>query len=220
MDLSRYHLSAPSSKGLVENDMSIAEMVRTCVLMDVLVAALLPGLVLSDTRLAGKAPQHAAEIQNHQHDFDFEFGNWKAHLRRLLHPLRGSEEWVEYDGTSVVRKIWNGDANLGEFNVTGTAGHIEGMSLRLYHPDSHRWSIYWANRKDGDLTVPPMIGGFEKDRGEFYDHEIFLGKPIMVRFIFSNITPTSFRLEQAFSPDGGKTWERNWIATFTREKQL
>jgi len=204
----------------MEKDMSIAEIVRICLLTDVLVAALLPGQVLHETRVMNLMAPQSTGIQDHQHDFDFEFGSWRAHLRRLVHPLSGSHEWVEYDGTSVVRKVWNGAANLGEFNVEGKAGHIEGISLRLYHPDSYKWEIYWANRKNGDLTMPPMVGDFRNGRGEFYDHETFQGKPITVRFIFSDVTPTSFRLEQAFSPDGGKTWEPNWISTFTREKGL
>lgn len=199
--------------------MSIAEMVRICILMDVLVAALLPAQILNQAWIMGETEtQQSAALRDHQHDFDFEFGSWNAHLRRLVHPLSGSDEWVEYDGTSVVRKVWNGAANLGEFSVSGKAGQIEGMSLRLYSPESHKWSIYWANRKDGDLAVPPMVGEFKDGRGEFYDHETFQGKPIMVRFIFSDVTPRSFQLEQSFSPDDGKSWEANWVATFTRKK--
>ncbi len=205
----------------MEKDMSIAEMVRTCLLMEVLVAALLPAQVLNQARLMNDAAtQQVAEVRDHQHDFDFEFGSWKTHLRRRLRPLSGSNEWVEYDGTSVVRKVWNGAANLGEFKVDGKAGHVEGLSLRIYSPESRKWNIYWANRKDGDLAVPPMVGAFDNNRGEFYDHETFQGKQIAVRFIFSDVTPTSFQLEQAFSPDDGKTWEPNWVATFTREKEL
>lgn len=203
----------------MEKEMTLAEIVRLCLLTEVLVAVLLPGPVIHPAKLAGADTQQSAEAQVHQHDFDFEFGSWKAHLRRLVHPLSGSHEWTEYDGTSVVRKVWNGSANLGEFNVSGPAGRVEGMSLRLYRPDSQKWNIYWANRRDGDLTVPPMTGNFKNGRGEFYDHETFQGKPIVVRFIFSDVTPASFRLEQAFSPDDGKTWEPNWITTFTREKQ-
>jgi hypothetical protein len=150
-----------------------------------------------------------------QHDFDFEFGAWKAHLSRRLHPLTGSNTWVTYDGTSVVRKVWNGRANLGEFNVIGPAGHIEGLSLRTYNPQSHQWNISWANSGDGTLTQP-MIGEFKNGRGEFYDQESLNGRAIFVRFIFSDITANSFRLEQAFSNDGGQTWEPNWITTFTR----
>jgi len=153
-----------------------------------------------------------------QHDFDFEFGSWKTHIKRLLRPLTGSNEWVDLDGTSVVRKVWDGRANLGELEVSNPTTHLEGLSLRLYNPQSHQWSIYWSNSKDGSLGTA-MVGQFKNGRGEFFDQETFQGAAIYVRFIFSDITPASFRLEQAFSADGGKTWEPNWIATFTREKQ-
>jgi hypothetical protein len=150
-----------------------------------------------------------------QHDFDFEFGEWKAKLRRRLRPLTGSTTWVEYQGTSVVRRVWDGKANLGELDVSGTAGRIVGLSLRLYDPEARQWRISWANSVDGQLG-PPMIGGFQNGRGEFYNQEMFNGRAIFVRFIFSDIRPDSFRLEQAFSDDGGKTWEPNWISEFTR----
>lgn len=152
-----------------------------------------------------------------RHDFDFEFGSWKAHLRRRLNPQTGSNTWVEYDGTSIVRKVWEGRANLGEFNVENGQTRLQGLSLRLYNPQSHQWNISWANSNDGSLTTP-MIGGFKNGRGEFYDQEIYQGKSIYARFIFSDITPASFQLEQAYSADGGKTWEPNWIATFTRQE--
>jgi len=153
-----------------------------------------------------------------QNDFDFEFGSWRAHLKRLKHPLAGSDEWVEYDGTSIVRKVWDGRANLGELEVDGPAGHIEGLTLRVYHPQSHQWSLYWANSKGGSLGVP-TVGQFKNGRGEFFDQEDFDGKSILVRFIFSDISSRSFHTEQAFSADGGNTWEANWVATFTRQNK-
>ena len=156
-----------------------------------------------------------AEAQDGQHDFDFEFGAWKTHISRLQRPLTGSTAWVEYEGTSVVRRVWDGGANLGELAVEGQAGRIQGLSMRLYNPQTRQWSIYWANRSDGTLG-PPMIGGFKNGRGEFYNQELLNGKAIFVRFIFSDITANSFRLEQAFSDDGGKNWEPNWVARFTR----
>lgn len=156
-----------------------------------------------------------ASARSGQHDFDFEFGAWNAHLSRLLHPLSGSHRWVQYNGTSVVRKVWNGDADLGEFDVHGSAGRIHGLSLRLYDPQTAQWSIYWANAKDGSLTKP-LVGAFHNGRGEFMDRETFNGRPILARFVIDGFTPRSFRLTQSFSADGGKTWEANWIATFTR----
>jgi hypothetical protein len=150
-----------------------------------------------------------------QHDFDFEFGSWDVHVRRLLRPLTGSTTWVDYRGTSVVRRVWSGRANLGEIDMSGPAGRIEGLSLRLYDPGSGRWNISWANAADGALT-PPLVGGFKDGRGEFFNEDTLNGRPIRVRFHFTDLTETSFRLEQAFSGDGGKTWEPNWIATFAR----
>src|SRR5262245_40864105 len=175
--------------------------------------------LLHEAKIASPAaaPQNTAHARDGQHDFDFEFGTWKAHLKRLLKPLSGSDTWVEYEGTSILRKVWDGRANLGEFTATGAAGRIEGLSLRLYHPEARQWSIYWANSRDGSLGTP-MIGRFAAGRGEFFNQELFEGAPVFVRFVFSDITPTSFRLEQSFSADGGKTWEPNWIVAFTREK--
>jgi hypothetical protein len=150
-----------------------------------------------------------------QHDFDFEFGTWKTHLRRLQHPLTGSSTWVEYDGTSVVRKLWGGRANLVELEADGPGGHFEGLNLRLYNPDAHQWSLNFASSASGTLSQP-TIGEFKGGRGEFYDQEMLNGRAILVRFVISDITPDSCRFEQAFSDDGGKTWEVNWIATDTR----
>jgi len=159
--------------------------------------------------------QRADSTRDGQHDFDFEIGKWKTHLRRLQRPLSGSTTWVEYEGTTIVRKVWNGRANLVELDVNGPAGHIEALSLRLYNPESRQWSLNFANSKGGTLGQP-TIGEFKNGRGEFFDQETFNGRAILVRFVISDITPNSCRFEQAFSDDGGKTWEVNWIATDTR----
>jgi hypothetical protein len=164
-------------------------------------------------QITAAAPAEAA--RDGQRDFDFEFGTWKVRLRRLLKPLSGSNEWVEMAGTSTVRKVWDGRANLGEIAVADASSRLEGLSLRLYDPATRQWSIYWANARDGALGEA-MVGRFANGRGEFYNQELFDGRAIFVRFIFSDITSASFRLEQAFSADGGRTWEPNWIATFTR----
>ena len=152
-----------------------------------------------------------------QHDFDFEIGSWNTHISRLQHPLTGSTMWVEYEGTSVVRKIWDGRANLVELEVDGPGGHIEGLSLRLYSLGSRQWNLNFANSKAGSLGVP-TIGEFKNGRGEFYDQETFNGRSVLVRNVWSDITPDSCRFEQAFSDDGGKTWEVNWIAVDTRQQ--
>jgi hypothetical protein len=157
----------------------------------------------------------ASTPRDGQHDFDFEIGTWKTHLRRLVHPLTGSMTWTEYDGTTVVRNVWDGRANLVELSADGPAGHFEGLNLRLYNPQSHQWSLHFANASDGTMAVP-TIGEFKDGRGEFYDQETLNGRAILVRFVISDITPSSCRFEQAFSDDGGRTWEVNWIAVDTR----
>ena len=164
-----------------------------------------------------QSPQTPA-ARDGQRDFDFEVGAWKTHLKRLLHPLTGSTTWVEYEGTSVVRKVWEGRANLLELEVDGPAGHIEALSLRLYNPESHQWSLNFSNSRGGTLGQP-TIGRFENGRGEFVDQELLDGRAILVRFVISDITPTTCHFEQSFSDDGGKTWEVNWVATDTRTSE-
>jgi hypothetical protein len=150
-----------------------------------------------------------------QHDFDFEIGVWKTHVRRRLRPLTGSDAWTEVNGTTTVTKVWNGRGNLVELVADGPSGPFEGVSLRLYDPQARQWRLHFANSRDGKLD-PPTIGQFKNGRGEFYSQDTFGGRAILVRFVISDITPTSCRFEQAFSDDGGKTWEVNWIATDTR----
>lgn len=157
----------------------------------------------------------APALPDGAHDFDFEFGNWTAHIARRLKPLTDSTEWVEYDGTSVVRPWWDGRANIGELKISGPAGKIEGMSVRLYDPASRQWKIHWANAADGALGEA-MVGGFANGRGFFYNQEMLGNRAILVRFIFSGISPRSFRIEQAFSADGGTSWETNWISDFKK----
>jgi hypothetical protein len=158
------------------------------------------------------APGALAQARDGQHDFDFEIGTWKTHLRRKP---AGSGNWIEMDGTTVVRKVWDGRANLVELEVDGGGKHFRALSLRLYNPQSQQWSLNYANASDGTLTQP-AIGQFRNGRGEFYDQENINGRAMLVRFVISDIKPDSVHFEQAFSDDGGKTWDVNWIADDTR----
>jgi hypothetical protein len=160
-------------------------------------------------------PPPTSVAQGQQRGFDFEFGTWNARLKRLLHPLSGSNAWVPYTGLSIVHKIWNGRANLGELDLHGPAGSIRGLSLRLYSPQTQKWSVYWANANNGSLTTP-LVGGFHNGRGLFMDRETFGGRPILARFVFTFSSAREFQIVQSFSPDDGKSWEPNWISTFTR----
>jgi hypothetical protein len=157
----------------------------------------------------------STDVRDGQHDFDWEIGKWKLHVKRLEHPLSGSATWVELDGTVNVRRVWDGLGNLAEIEVSGSTGRISFLSLRLYDRQSGQWSMNFSTSGTGTLSQP-MFGGFANGRGEFYDQEMFDGKAILVRFVFSAVSADSGRSEQAFSADGGKTWEVNWINTYTR----
>lgn len=159
--------------------------------------------------------QHAATERDGQHDFDPLIGSWKYHLKRRLDPLTGSTTWVELDGTGVCFKVWGGRANLDTIEVDGPTGHIEGLTLRLYNPQSHQWRLYWANSKNGTMD-PPQIGEFKNGRGEFFAQDTINGKSILIRFVWTGMTTNSPHFEQSFSDDGGKTWEVNWITDQTR----
>jgi len=193
--------------------------IRVCFLLCSLVFVMWQqlGLAQQSADPPQSSTQRSFTGRDGQHDFDFEIGTWKTHLRSLVHPLTGSTTWVEYEGTTVVRKIWNGRANLVELVADGPAGHFEGLSLRLYNPESRQWSLNFASSSGGTMSQP-SIGEFHNGRGEFFDTEPSgpNGRSILVRFVISEITPESCRFEQAFSDDGGKTWEINWVATDTR----
>jgi hypothetical protein len=177
-------------------------------------------LLLSGPGMRGQtvSPQGAGAERDGQHDFDFEIGTWKTHLKVLKHPLTGSTTWLEFEGTSVVHKIWDGRANIVELEVDGAAGRKDALSLRLYNPESHQWSLNSASAAGGTMSVP-TVGEFRNGRGEFYDMEPINGRMVLVRNVWSDITPDSCHFEQAFSMDGGKTWETNWIADDTRIKE-
>ena len=149
-------------------------------------------------------------------DFDFEHGRWHTTLRRRLHPLSGSDVWADYAGTTLVSPVFGGRANLVELDVSGTEGRLQGLSLRLFEPKQKRWTLNFANAASGEL-VAPMMGGFGGGpRGVFYSRETFDGRAVLVRFVIESTGPDTCRFEQAFSADGGVTWETNWIAVDTR----
>lgn len=187
-------------------------LVLACVLVPAAASAQAPD---GEGRSAARGP---TARRDGQHDFDFLIGRWKYHLSRLERPLTGSTRWVEFEGTGVCRPVWGGLANLDELEVDGPAGRIEGLTLRLYNPQSHQWSLYWGNAKNGALSLPPTVGAFDfkNGRGEFFDQETYEGRTILVRYVWSDITATSAHFEQSFSDDGGRTWEPNWITTQVR----
>jgi len=162
----------------------------------------------------------AAALRDGANDFDFLIGDWKAHVRRLPERLVGSTDWLEYEGTSVHRKLFGGPANLEEFKVESRDGKLKmhGQTLRLYNRQTRQWSIYLVDAAEGTLGTPPVIGDFRDGVMELYDQEDWKGRAIFVRYHWFPLSPLACRMEQAFSADGGKSWETNWICELTRDR--
>jgi hypothetical protein len=175
---------------------------------------------LRDHHATVHAQQSASAQRDGQHDFDYAVGTWKIHLKRLKKRLVGSNEWIELDGTVACRKVLEGKAEVEEMNVESAdkSLHIQGLAVRLYTPKSYQWSIYWADASDGVMEQNPMVGQFTDGRGEFYNQQVYQGRAVYARFTWTGVITNSPHFEQAFSVDGGKTWETNWITDQTKEK--
>src|SRR5262249_32287898 len=115
-----------------------------------------------------------------QHDFDFGDGIWHTHVRRVQHPLTGSTTWVDWEGKVGARKLWGGKAHLEELEADGPGGHLEGMTMRMYDPKAHQWSLSFISSGDGTIGTA-MVGAFQDGRGEFIDQEPFNDRQIFVR---------------------------------------
>jgi len=170
--------------------------------------------LLAFLTLTGSAS--ADVLTDGQRDFDWELGTWHTDVRVLADPLSETEDqWLSFSGTSVVRPLLDRRANVVELKVSGSAGRIEGLNMRLYEPQAKRWSLTFVNIRDGLLT-PSVHGGFHDGTGEFYGDDQLGGRPIKVRFLIRRQGADRATFEQAFSPDGGATWETNWIAVDRR----
>ena len=161
------------------------------------------------------SPSSAAERRDGAHDFDFDVGRWKMHFTRLMHPLSGANDWIEMDGETIVKPVWGGRGNLAEVSTRGPTGQLQLLALRLYDPVAREWNIFFATPTAGTLAAP-SVGVFTNGRGEFYDQEMIGDRTVQVRFTIYPTSPNSVHSEQAFSDDGGKTWETNWKTDYTR----
>jgi len=184
-----------------------------------ILAPLILGMALA-VSVRAQAPSDPANLpqRDGSHDFDFLIGDWKAHVRRLPDRLNNSNVWVEYDGISNHHKLLDSNANFEQFEVTSIDKklHIKAQTLRLYNPATRQWSIYLVDLDNGTLDTPPVVGGFSGKRGEFFHQETLKGRTILVRYVWLDLSPNSARMEQSYSPDGGKTWEVNWICELSR----
>ena len=164
---------------------------------------------------SGIAPR-TAEAGPAVHDFDFYMGAWSVHHRRLTQRLANSDEWQEFEGTSTAWPLLGGAGNVDDNVLELPSGTYRAISLRSYDPVRDTWSIWWLDGRNPGQLDPPVVGGFKDGVGTFIAEDTFDGRPILVRFLWSDITPTTCRWEQSFSPDGGRTWEVNWVMESTR----
>jgi hypothetical protein len=178
----------------------------------------LSALLLIAPAAAGDAstPSASPASSDGRQDFAWEVGTWRTTVRVLAEPLSESADtWLQFAGTSTVRPLLDGRANVLEFQVSGSAGRIDALNMRLYEPQAQRWSLTFVNIRDG-LPTPAVYGGFHNGVGEFHGDDQLDGRPIKVRFVISRPAPDEARFEQAFSADGGTTWETNWLAVDRR----
>ena len=160
---------------------------------------------------------HRQPSQGAARDFDFLHGSWRVRHRRLKERLAGKDEWEEFDGTSVCRPLMDGLGNVEDNWIDLPAGDYRAVALRAFGPDQGRWSIWWLDSRCPARLDPPVVGGFEGGTGTFLADDMLDGRPIRIRFLWSAIAAASAEWRQAFSPDGGATWETNWVMRFTRD---
>jgi hypothetical protein len=150
-----------------------------------------------------------------EHDFDFLFGRWRMHHRRLRERLVDSQDWEEFDGTCVTQPILGGFGTIDDLVLNLPGGAYRAAAIRAFDIHSRRWAIWWLDMRNPQTIDSPVVGGFEDGVGTFYADDTHKGQPIRVRFRWTD-TKTRPRWEQAFSTDGGETWEVNWTNTFVR----
>jgi hypothetical protein len=173
-----------------------------------------PSLSAAGEPATPRAP--TSEAPRGIHDFDFLVGRWTVQHRRLKARLEHNSDWETFPGTCETRLILGGQANVDD-NVLGSpGGAYRAATVRVFDPTTKTWSIWWFDSRQPHDLDPPVVGGFHNGVGTFFADDRFKGKAIKVRFIWSDITPTKARWQQAFSEDAGATWETNWVMEFTR----
>ena len=158
-------------------------------------------------------PSHTSS----KHDFDFFEGEWTIRNRKLKTRLSNCDEWDEFDASQEVMKILNGMGNVDFFHAMPGGRLFEGMTLRLFNPETRLWSIYWADSNFAKLD-PPVQGSFEDHIGYFYGKDMCNGKEVVVAFQWDARDPDAPVWSQAFSEDNGKTWEWNWYMYIKRNR--
>jgi hypothetical protein len=184
--------------------------------MNIATTLLLAASLLAGSAGAAPTQQGKSVVTDHAHDFDFLIGKWHVHHWRLKDRLADSHEWVEFEGTSELWMTMDGHGTVDDNYIGLPSGPYRATGIRGYDPKTQTWAIWWLDGRDPHTIEPPVFGNITNGVGTFEGDDIFNGKPIKVRFVWSRIMANSAHWEQAFSPDGGKTWETNWRMDLTR----
>lgn len=150
-------------------------------------------------------------------DFDFIIGDWQVRHRRLNSRLTGCTDWTEFPGTSSTRKILGGFGNVEDNVLYFPDGEVRAAAFRSFNETSQEWAIWWLDRRAPHNLDVPVVGSFTGPVGTFFANDSLNGKPITVRFTWHANPGHNPRWEQAFSGDGGNTWETNWVMEFVRQ---
>jgi hypothetical protein len=195
--------------------MKIRGLLAACVVLSLGMAALAPSA--AQTLDSGDKVMHTETVVAGLHDFDFLVGHWRVHHRRLKEWLANNHEWIEFEGTSTMQMAMGGYGTFDDNVLELPAGTYRAAGLRSFDPKTGQWSIWWLDSRTplGPLD-PPVRGGFHDGVGTFLGDDLYKGKPIRVRYLWSKITPTTCHWEQAFSTDGGASWETNWVMDLQR----
>lgn len=178
--------------------------------------ALLTTALIAAASGAATTGEAAAAATGHEHDWDWFIGDWKVRHRYLKARLVGSTEWLEFDGTTSFRTIMGGLANVDDNILNKPDGTYRAASVRAFDVRDGLWRIWWLDGRSPTTLDPPVAGGFQDGVGHFFGEDTLSGKPIKVRFIWSDISARTARWEQSFSSDAGQTWESNWVMAFSR----
>jgi len=162
---------------------------------------------------AGMTTDSATARHDGRHDFDFLHGRWHTRQRKLRKRLAGCSDWDEFTADLHCRPVLGGLGNFDE--LASPAMTYTGLALRLYDEAARTWSIYWVAGGVAEVD-PPVVGHFANGAGDFFGPDTHEGTPVLVRYRWSDITPTSANWAQAFSTDDGLTWETNWTADLAR----
>lgn len=162
--------------------------------------------------------EHAAAAQSAEAQrFDFLHGRWNVTHRKLKDRLANSKEWFEFPGTLSVAPILGGLGNFDENVLSDPNGVYQASSLRLFNPGAQQWSIWWFDSRL-PAVEPPVVGGFQGNKGTFYAQDVFEGRPIRVRTTYEPLSPDRAQWTQAFAPEGTENWEVNWVMDFARAR--